>query len=483
MFAIVATARYLLLVDLNSRTVTPLEGHRPEYYGVSWAPQDTSLTLSHSGIDTIDLVDLATYTQSEKGWISSGAVNSPAFLSAPHQILWGSDGRIICTNTGRNAISVIELDKPGRYHEARISAARWDRLSPTHAEGDHVNSVFEKDGQLFVLAHRHDRGSQLAVFSYPELALLSLESAGRRVSMHNIWVTEQGQKIACHSEAGALVDLHDDSVLWEAGVESYTRGLAASDDIVLVGDSRKSGRDLRRSSLSGLWILDRRTWTAMDYLCLGPYGVVNEIRLLDVADQAHHGHPFAGLPALLAGTGMLGSIAQERLACSAQALADRARWRNFEMMFGTPEAARDGARIAPADQLTIMLHKAAAPHPPLSLEYELTAATGGSHVSAVVGYHGKGGDTDMLALMLLRTGEHAASAIWRHDGETWQVTPEAGKSGLPLRGVMQLRDEANAYVLYVDGREVLRQPRNASIRPGGRIGIRFIGARVRPVQP
>ncbi|MCA6109490.1 hypothetical protein [Bradyrhizobium cenepequi] len=124
-YALVATASYLLLVDLVDRVTTPIEEHRREYYGISWFADGTDLVLSHSGLDNQTLVDMVTYAQSEVGWISAGALESGRFLSQPHQILCLTDGKVACTNTGRNAVTIIDLHKPGLFQEARISSSRW----------------------------------------------------------------------------------------------------------------------------------------------------------------------------------------------------------------------------------------------------------------------------------------------------------------------------------------------------------------------
>ena len=107
-YALVATTSWLLLVDLKSKQVQPVEKERPEYYGISWFPGDKELVLSHSGLDNASLVDIAAYAQSETGWLSKGGLSSRTFLSQPHQILCAPDGKVICANTGRNAVNIFD---------------------------------------------------------------------------------------------------------------------------------------------------------------------------------------------------------------------------------------------------------------------------------------------------------------------------------------------------------------------------------------
>src|ERR1700722_10918966 len=246
-YPLVKTTRARMLVELGAKRVVPLEWDRGEYYGISWFPVSEDLVLTHSLLDNANLVDLATYAQSEISILSAGTRETKGFLSAPHQIVCGSDGRVICTNTGRNAVSVLDLKRPDIVQEARISPARWDRLDLGNPIGDHLNSVFEKNGVLYVVAHRFGKGSAIATFSYPDMQLLDVERIKNRTGLHNIWVTEEGQRIACHSSAGSLIELNSNAALWESGGQSYMRGLAATPDFILVGESQKSKRERRRT--------------------------------------------------------------------------------------------------------------------------------------------------------------------------------------------------------------------------------------------
>lgn len=479
-YALVATASYLLLVNLESREVVPLEHHRSEYYGISWTTDGKTLALSHSGLNNADLIDLASYAQSERGYLSQGDILSRPFLSAPHQILCAPDGRVICANTGRNVVSVFDFNKPNTFQEASISDARWDRLSLEQITGDHLNSVFLQDNRLYVIAHGHRSGSKLAVFDYPSLTIQRVEPLGARTGLHNIWITSDGQRISCHSETGNLVDLDSQAPLWESGSPVYTRGLAASADHVLVGESAISGRDLRRSSMSGLWMLDRKTWHAIDYFCLGPYGVVNEVRILDVPDEAHHGVPFKSVELFISSDLRL-NVTERRLKASHTIHQSHLYWSKFEPVFGTPDIAEDGHKVAAADQLCLAIMSQDITHK-LEFDYRINNVAG-CHVSAVLGYAGKGSDSTMAAL-LLQPSDHKSATLsaWKNDGVEWQLLPSINACNIPLAGRLELHVNSDEGSLSVDGK-VFAQFSKEDLdvpRCDLSLGVRWLGASVRP---
>ncbi|MDI2145467.1 MULTISPECIES: hypothetical protein [unclassified Pseudomonas] len=479
LFAVVATTGYLLLVDLHSRKVTPIESDRPEYYGVTWFPEGKDLVLSHSGLDNLKLVDIQTYANSEVGFLSRGSFHSEPFLSQPHQILCASDGRIICTNTGRNAISVVDLEKPGHFQEKRLTSVRWDRLSLQEITGDHLNSVFEKDGHLYVIAHGHHNGSLLAVLTYPELELVSLDPIDQRTGLHNVWVSDEGQKIACHSSIGSLVDLDTNDVIWHAGSSIYARGLAVSSDVVLVGESQMTGRESRRSSMSGLWVLERDTYKPLDYLCLGPYGAVNEVRLLNARDFAHHGHVFAGTPELLE-KDLFRRNAEERLANFHISYKNQKAWVAWESVFGSHKQLETGEKIAAPDSLCLLKQREVSdgPERSMSFGYSIDPALPDSHVAAVV-YQGTGDDTDMNALVIQpHKADGARLVMWTHDGTQWAPEADISVTGLPFSGDLNVVASERGLELYLNKELLISVDPSKLPYLNGSLGVRWIGSTI-----
>lgn len=487
MHALVSTVRFLVLVDLTTGAVDVIEAHRPEYYGISWFPGSSDLVLSHSVVNNDKLTDIASYARSEVGYLSRGAEASPPFLSAPHQILCASDGRVVATNTGRNRIQAVNFERPGLLQEAGISEPRWDRLDIHNTIGDHLNSVFERDGQLYVVAHGHRKGSQLAVFSYPDMNLLRVDPIPNATGVHNVFVETDGSIIGCDSEANALIDMKTSIIRWQAGNAGYTRGLAASQDCLFIGESARAPRADRAYGHAGVWILDRHSYQTLDYLSLGCYGAVHEVRLIDVPDAAHHGTPLlGGRDALRQKTSPHPLDIPASNVCKTarlQAAQNRDRhsryWRSFAPVLGQPAIDEEGWLQAPAEG-GLFLAVLREPASGLGASYSL-APTEPSHLSLVANYRGNGTDSLMDAFLLRSFGHEAALQLWRHEGESWQIDERINVTGLPLEGRISMKVEAHTARVFLNDEEILsgaalqRHPED-----GGQLGIRSIGAAFRP---
>lgn len=487
MLALVATPRFLLRVDLAARTVAIVEETRREYYGITWRPGGERPILSHSGLDNETLVDLQSYALSEVGWISEGERQSHRFLSQPHQILCAPDGRVVCTNTGRNSVVVIDPKRPGHYQEARLHEDRWDRLEASVATGLHLNSLFLRGEKLFVLAHGFEAGSQLITLDYPSLEVretMPIVATG----MHNYCVTERGERLACVSSLGALIDPHTLDVHWRSASAGYLRGLAVGRERVIVGESPQSGRHLRAAALSGLWVIDRSNWQTADFLSLGPFGVVNEVRLLDEPDEAHHGHPFSGLE-WLTQQDLTRVRSQERLQASQQ-LADLTTRGPFELLLGSPHGRGDGWWDASAE-LCLMLTRERGPRS-LGIAYDFTRKTEGDQCGVVVGCHEQGAgtctllrDTNMDVVVATKRGVDGVSlAHWKHDGTSWsRCRIVADVDGLTGRLVLKRDGEDVAVLAGVDVREVGRLPVADLPHVDQQWGLRWQATRIIPEHP
>lgn len=293
MKALVSTINHLLYVDLTSKAIKVVESHRPRYYGISWWGNSDYPVLSHSGIAGEDMKTFAEFVHSEQGYLSFGEKQSSTFLSCPHQILCAPNGWIIAANTGRNRVTVID-PVTEFYKELRVNDINWDRMGDVKLIGEHFNSVFIRNERLYVLAHGFDRQSYVLEYAFPACELISRHDIPSFSGLHNLWIDDRGRMVSCHSKAGELIDIKTGVTVWK-GAGSYVRGLAVTTDSIIVGDSEQSGPQSGTISQCGLWLVDRKTMKTQDYLPLGMFGGCREVRILDVADEAHHGKRFNNL--------------------------------------------------------------------------------------------------------------------------------------------------------------------------------------------
>ncbi len=480
MKCLVATARYILVVDTDTAIVTPIRVGEHDYYGISWFPEDHRLIVANFGAGDNPNDDFETLARSEKGYLAMGDELTAPFLSAPHQILCATDGRVICTNTGRNSIVAVDPARPNVYHEVRISDARWDRWDPAGDEGsgDHLNSVFQRGDRLYAIAHRHSRGSRLVTMSYPDLNLLSVDPIGELTGLHNVWIGDDGNGLTCASHQGGLADVRSGAIVWSSGENVYTRGLAISDDLILVGESAYASRDMRRVSISGLWIVNRHTLKTENYICLGPFGGVHEVRIVDRPDHAHHGQAFRGAPDLLLER-PFEDVRQQRLRSSAIAWGRRSFWTRYRDVLGAIQT-EDDDWLAESEGYTCLIAQTDdSTSGSLSFEYELADGEGGSHVAAVAGFQGAHADNQMTALLIQQFNHLATLRLWHcKDGE-WTSAPEPLATDLALSGTVHVGMISGGIALRINDLEPI-QIAVADLAFGQQpLGVRWSRARVR----
>lgn len=480
MKCLVTTARYLLVVDTDTAIVTPIRVAIYDYYGISWFPQESRLVLANFGTGDNPNDDFENLARSEKGYLTIGGEPTSPFLSAPHQIVCASDGRIVCTNTGRNSIVAVDPLKPNLFHEARISDVRWDRWDSADedASGDHLNSVFQRDDRLYAIAHRHSRGSRLVTMSYPEMNIISVDPIGELTGLHNVWIGDDGNGLTCASHQGGLADVRSGAIVWSAGENVYTRGLAISDDLILVGESAYASRDMRRVSISGLWIVNRHTLKTENYICLGPFGGVHEVRIVDRPDHAHHGHAFLGAPDLLLER-PFEDVRQQRLRSSAIAWERRSFWTRYRDVLGAIQI-EDDDWLAESEGYTCLIAQTDNnTSVSLSFEYQLADGESGSHIAAVAGFHGAHADSQMTALLIQQFNHLATLRLWHcKDGE-WTSASEPLATDLALSGTVHVGVISGGIAIRINGLEPIQVTMEDLLFGPLPLGVRWSRARVR----
>lgn len=288
---LVSTPHKLILVDSRSGFQTIVESHRTEYYGISWSPDGRTLCLGHSDVENSSLLTTDSYMDSERGWLSYGSMTGPPCLSQAHQILCDGD-RVIATNTGRNCITVFRTDD-WFYRNYWFDEVLWDRKGKNKC-GQHLNSLFLDKGQLWVVAHNHDRKSDVICCDWPSLALIRRVST-QALMAHNIWITPASQIVICDSMRGSVIDAKTNQILWKSEYpQVITRGLASNGRYAFIGESQIGDRTERTFRDSRISVVDINNWQTLGQIPLRASGNLHDIRILDEPDLCHQANPFRG---------------------------------------------------------------------------------------------------------------------------------------------------------------------------------------------
>lgn len=271
MLLLVTTPLQVLLVNPSNGETSVLRTGDGYYFGVTH--HSGTIVLSHSG-------GYLQYFTAD-----SRPIQTIDHLIQPHQIEWVDD-YVLVTNTGKNCLSVF--DPFGNLvRDVYLNEIRWDDKDGDR-RGNHFNSVHKIGEKIFVVAHNYARPSEIWELTWPELEVAN-NYATRAAWAHNIWLGEWGLVI-CNSKGHSLYEVNTGEDIWRDGDDTtITRGLAASEDYIFVGQSIYAERKERYWKSGGIWILDRKTLTTLERIPLPGSGDVQEIRLIDVQDDCHNG--------------------------------------------------------------------------------------------------------------------------------------------------------------------------------------------------
>ncbi len=444
-----------------------LEAARREYYGISWTSQ-SSLTLSHSGVSNAQILDFKDYAESEKGGISIGLESISDVLSCPHQILCIGD-RIVATNTGRNCLTVFRTDD-FFFRHFWFDPLKWDKSSDGRI-GSHFNSVFHKDGSLYLLALNPNLPSYILKLSWPSLDIV--ERIDTTASgAHNIWVTDEDEVIICNSLNASIEEVRSGSVLWQSDeLNVMTRGLACAGDLVFAGCSTKGDRTERTETHGGLWVLDKRTWRLLDFISMPFSGNIHEIRILDAPDECHHGQLFQGNVPFDPQAAEHFQEHTARLEASKpppgwKMQIGKCDWENAKE-FSVNES------FAIATQTTKPMKNVR-----VTASVSLDQASVGSHLSLIARYLGPS-DCNMYLGMLYKNENSYSAQIWKNIAGQWSRESMELLSDVPESLTFEILE--NRLSLIADQNLVLQVSDDSLLEPG-QVGVRGTGGTIRDFQ-
>jgi hypothetical protein len=288
---LVATPLHLFLFDAPSGSLTELRSGDGEYYGLTW--KRDAMFVAHSHVNNEEILTHEDLVTVDGGEVASYAADghlarTPRRLLLAHQIEWADD-RLLVVDTGRERLSIYAADG-ALIRDVALGDRGWDR-GPGDLLGHHFNSVHRSGDRVWVVAHNHDRPSEVWELSWPALELIEVHVTAAAWA-HNLWDGALGLVI-CDSYAGRLHEVRSGETIWapqEDGV--ITRGLAVDEDHLFIGHSEFGGRGERQVNDGGLWLIDRATLTTVEMFRFPGSGCVNEVRLLDAVDECHNSEPF-----------------------------------------------------------------------------------------------------------------------------------------------------------------------------------------------
>jgi hypothetical protein len=166
----------------------------------------------------------------------------------------------------QNGVKVTEIFPAGKLSQGRAS--------PNYA---HFNSVYAFDDAVYIVAHNYTqhskRKSEIFVLDRRTLALRERD-ADIGDSAHNI-VMVDGLRLHCDSLSGVLCA--DGRPVFSTGI--LTRGLAANQDVIVLGGSEYSPRS-DRAQRDGFIYIFNREFELEERFLLKKVGQVHEIRLM-----------------------------------------------------------------------------------------------------------------------------------------------------------------------------------------------------------
>ncbi|RME47959.1 MAG: hypothetical protein D6791_04550 [Chloroflexi bacterium] len=282
---IVSTHAKLLALDLdrhyqlaNCRVLST--GH---HYGIALLPQNTGSKYAFLAKHNDRVL---TRYEGGSNFVVSDSVKFAGHVGYVHQIAYVNGG-IYIANTERNSV-VFQGLSVDVYHEYHFYGK--------HDDFNHVNSVFPCGESVAVLLHNRGRApSEIIVLDHARnrgfvpKKRIELKHWG----CHNVFF-DAGHLYYNASQDGrfVVVDLHSKRIVRTLRFPGHTKGLAASDTLLIIGYSEHAVREARASTKGYLAVVDRMSLDVLAIVDLNieaPTGNVNEIRLLSPPDQAHVG--------------------------------------------------------------------------------------------------------------------------------------------------------------------------------------------------
>ena len=191
-----------------------------------------------------------------------------------HQIDYFNN-QVYITDTYNNGIFIADVS--GKILESYFPLGKLENGRASSNYG-HMNSIFFKEGKIYILCHNETSKTK----RYSEILVLNeqmelIEKIDTKTSnAHNI-VVFRNDMYSCDSLGSNLVKNGEIFVR----KDYFTRGLAITDDYIVMGGSEYASRENRSKAGGKIYVLDHNGKGIVDvYLP----GMVQEIRRIDKKD-------------------------------------------------------------------------------------------------------------------------------------------------------------------------------------------------------
>jgi hypothetical protein len=190
-----------------------------------------------------------------------------------HQITAAGDD-VIITSTNNDTLFSFNTT----YHTWSLFHLGTGGFSPIrHIDLLHPNSVRYTGNELHVVVYKQ-RQSIMIKFDYPSMKVK--ESIPVDVLTHCTWEMH-GEHWHCASSDNKLVS-HSGKAIQ---LDGWSRGVALSDEFLVVGAGKYGKREDRKKSSSSIWVFDAKTLVKVKEV---PFeGSIRDIRFVNCEDHVH----------------------------------------------------------------------------------------------------------------------------------------------------------------------------------------------------
>lgn len=279
---LLATGEKLLRFD--SQNPTTVEEGRGVYYGISWSSTHVYCHRRNGPWRLGGTGEVVVYSPTYE---FVGIL--PGDFPDAHQVYYHS-GNVYVTATSRNSIGVVD---------AAVGTVEFKNWTPFDHDVNHINSIWFDGSSFWVGCHNYAEKDSSSYESSQVVCLdgeLStvLRSIEIGVGLHNV-VVLNGVLYVCSSGDGKLIgyDLSSGEVVRELYVGEWLRGIAITDDFIVLGASATLPKDKRLEGDSAVYLLNRE-FEVLDKMVIPGCGPVYDLRVTNQPDYAHNLEPFPG---------------------------------------------------------------------------------------------------------------------------------------------------------------------------------------------